>query len=102
MADTASDGKITRDEIEAKYGSAGPAKNPFVTALGVLAIIALAVGVLLFALASSLAGGSYESADAAITILAITPGVFTFGGLSLLLWLTVSALRWAPVAKRPS
>lgn len=73
--------------------------NPFITALGVVALVAAGVGIALVFVGISLNEDDWLG-DGTAGLAQITwgSGLASFGALSALLWLTTSAIRWQPPA----
>ncbi|WP_147441603.1 hypothetical protein [Mycetocola lacteus] len=89
MTDEPTTPRLTRDEIEAKYGSAPKTSrtNPYLVVLLMAWLLAGIVGVTLAVQGS---GGGLESVGS----LAAASGWLAFAALSFVGWLVASALRW--------
>lgn len=87
---------ITRDEIQAKYGStaATAPRNPYVAAIRIIWVLAAIAGVILSIIA---AGKSALSIDA-LTLNIYAGSCFSLAVMGALIHLAVNAVRWKPSA----
>jgi hypothetical protein len=73
--------------------------NPFIAALGVVAIAVAALGIALIFVGISLNDDDLlGDGTAGVVHITAGSGLISFGALSALLWLTAHAIRWHPPA----
>lgn len=89
MTDEPTTPRLSRDEIEAKYGSAPKTSgaNPYLVVLLLAWILSGIIGLVLAVQGS---GSGLESVGS----LAVATGWLAFAALSFIGWLVASALRW--------